>query len=554
MKWFLNILIFICIVMKHIIYKGEIVLNNYCIYLRKSRKDTEKYTLDQSDPLERHEKILLELAEKMNIQIKETYKEVVSGDTINSRPVMKKLLSEVGMKKWCGVLVIEIERLARGNTIDQGIVAQTFKLSNTKIITPIKIYDPTNEYDEEYFEFGLFMSRREYKTINRRLQRGKIQSIKEGKYVANQPPYGYKRKKIYNKKGFTLSPQKEESKVVKLIFDLYTNGEYQSKNNYKRLGASLIAQKLNQMYIPTRKGGHWSSSTIRGILKNPIYIGKIRWNFRPTLKKVENGEIKISRPKSSDGNYILHKGLHPAIINKKTFDLAQEILNKKKKTPVNNNLSIKNPLAGLIICGKCGHKMLRRPYKKNNEIKSTLICNYKHCENVSSDLNLVEQRLIEAITPWMKKYSLPSDNKILEKEYSQIKNIKNMELLLLKKRLNTLEKQMDKSYDMLEQNVYTKEEFIKRKKQTEEKIKILKLKYSILEKKDNLNLCNNNYTYKKGLMETYLSIKNPKIKNLILKEIIEKVIYTKEKGNRWDSFHDVFELKIYPKLPISDHL
>lgn len=62
-------------------------------------------------------------------------------------------------------------------------MSQTFKYSGTKIITPMKVYDPENEFDEEYFEFGLFMSRREYKTINRRLQRGRISSAKEGKFV-----------------------------------------------------------------------------------------------------------------------------------------------------------------------------------------------------------------------------------------------------------------------------------------------------------------------------------------------------------------------------------
>ena len=50
---------------------------------------------------------------------------------------------------------MEVERLARGETIDQGDVAQAFQYSDTKIITPLKTYDPTNEYDEEYFEFGV---------------------------------------------------------------------------------------------------------------------------------------------------------------------------------------------------------------------------------------------------------------------------------------------------------------------------------------------------------------------------------------------------------------
>ena len=47
-----------------------------------------------------------------------------------------------------GVLVMEVERLARGNSVDQGIIAQAFKYSNTLIITPTKTYDPQNEFDE----------------------------------------------------------------------------------------------------------------------------------------------------------------------------------------------------------------------------------------------------------------------------------------------------------------------------------------------------------------------------------------------------------------------
>ena len=63
------------------------------------------------------------------------------------------------------------------------MVSNAFQYSGAKIITPQKIYDPNNEFDEEYFEFGLFMSRREYKTINRRLQRGREISTQEGKNI-----------------------------------------------------------------------------------------------------------------------------------------------------------------------------------------------------------------------------------------------------------------------------------------------------------------------------------------------------------------------------------
>lgn len=66
------------------------------------------------------------------------YREVVSGETIADRPVMQQLLHEVESGMWDGVLVVEVERLARGDTIDQGVVSRAFQYSDTKIITPTK--------------------------------------------------------------------------------------------------------------------------------------------------------------------------------------------------------------------------------------------------------------------------------------------------------------------------------------------------------------------------------------------------------------------------------
>ena len=151
-------------------------MEQYLIYLRKSRSDLEAEAHGEGETLSRHEHTLLELAKRQHLNVTDIYREVVSGDTIAARPMMQRVLSEVEQGVWSGVLVMEVERLARGDTIDQGIIAQTFKFSGTKIITPIKTYDPDNEFDEEYFEFGLFMSRREYKIINRRLQRGRLAS------------------------------------------------------------------------------------------------------------------------------------------------------------------------------------------------------------------------------------------------------------------------------------------------------------------------------------------------------------------------------------------
>lgn len=154
-------------------------MDEYCMYLRKSRMDLDAEARGEGETLARHQAMLMELAKRQGLNIVKIYKEVVSGDSISARPQMQMLLSDLAQNKYAGVLVVEVERLARGDTIDQGIVAQAFKQSNTKIITPVKTYDPNNEYDEEYFEFSLFMSRREYKTIKRRLEAGRLAAIKE---------------------------------------------------------------------------------------------------------------------------------------------------------------------------------------------------------------------------------------------------------------------------------------------------------------------------------------------------------------------------------------
>ena len=83
-------------------------------------------------------KALMELAQKHNYDISKIFREVVSGETLSQRPQMQILLNEVENNMYDGVLVMEVERLARGNSVDQGIIAQAFKYSNTLIITPTK--------------------------------------------------------------------------------------------------------------------------------------------------------------------------------------------------------------------------------------------------------------------------------------------------------------------------------------------------------------------------------------------------------------------------------
>ena len=291
------------------------------------------------------------LAKDRGYHIAKTYYEVVSGESIAARPQIQAMLEEVNAGLYTGVLVVDLERLARGNGADQAYISQVFQFSGTQIITPSKTYDPNNEFDQEYFEFGLFMSRREYKTINRRLVRGRQSSASEGKYISSIAPYGYRRIKLEGEKGFSLEPDEQEAPVVQKIFEMYT----------QHIGTKNIANYLNDHRIPTRHGDLWTYSTISNIITNPVYMGKIRRGWKRQIKFFQDGVIKkYVKCSKNMADYDVFEGLHPALVSESVFHEVQGIrLSKCPNVKVRKDFELLNAFAGLIFCAKCGKRIGR---------------------------------------------------------------------------------------------------------------------------------------------------------------------------------------------------
>ena len=438
----------------------------YCLYLRKSRADMEAEARGEGETLARHEKLLLEVAKRGPYAVTQIYREIVSGETIAARPVVQQLLQEVEDGMWEGVLVVEVERLARGDTIDQGVMAQAFKYSNTKIITPLKVYNPADEFDEEYFEFGLFMSRREYKTINRRLVRGRNASAKEGKWVSGATPYGYERVRLKGDKGWTLRPVEEQADIVRFIFRLYTSGEDDGAGSVRKIGSYTIARRLDEMNVaPPVSASYWNDKTVQCILQNPVYIGKIRWGLKKSKKRIINNSVEIEKYTAPADEVIFVDGLHPAIVEDAVFQKAQEILNQSGPPPVPRSCAVVNPLAGLLACGKCGRSVVLRKGKRVD----MLMCANRLCDNIGSKYEYVEERLLQALASWLSDYRLEWSNKPPSEEKALL-DLKYKSLKKANTELETLRKQLDRTHDLLEQGVYDTETFLARSRSLTEKI------------------------------------------------------------------------------------
>ncbi|MEA5135676.1 MAG: recombinase family protein [Candidatus Fimivivens sp.] len=526
-------------------------MDEYAIYLRKSRADVEAESRGEGDTLLRHRQALLALAKSKSLIIGEIYSEVVSGDSIASRPMMQKLLQDVEGGRWRGVIVMEIERLARGDTLDQGIVAQTFKYTGTLIVTPNKTFDPLNEVDEEYFEFNLFMSRREYNAIKRRMVRGMQASKQEGKYICSRRPYGYERVKLKGQKGWTLEPIPREAEAVRMIFELYAYGERQPDGSIIQLGKGVIADRMDELGYPRYSEGssHWSENTIRSILGNPVYIGKIKDDWSHGVRRLSEGTVTLNRTRIDATKKVID-GLHPPIISQQLWDDVQSIVNdnRRKKASVRRNLTIKNPLVGLVVCGKCGKLMQRRP---SSSLPDALICNNRHCRQMGSYSSLVEEAVLRELRSYLGSTDWQDATKGSITTGAEQLELKRRAIDAMKTQLADLDKQIDTTFDLLERGIYDTDTFMRRSQKLNTSKADLSNKISAaVEDIDNLQQrlkTQSNLIPKiKNILEVYNQIESPADKNAILSEVIDHIVYDKNvKGRGHES---EFSIYLYLRL------
>lgn len=487
------------------------------IYLRKSRQDEEAEKRGEHETLSRHRSTLLKLAKEKNLNIIEIKEEVLSGESISYRPKMLELIDEVKRGLYDAVLVMDIDRLGRGNMQDQGLILDTFKQSRTKIITPRKTYDLSNEFDEEYSEFEAFMARKELKLITRRMQRGRIKSVEEGKFIGSNAPFGYKFE--YAGKERLLVIDDEKAEIVKIIFNMYLEG----------VGAYKISSYLNALGYKTSTGRSWYEKAVRDIIKNKIYCGYVVWN------KVER---KRNSSRKSPEREIHALGRHEPIIPEAMWNKAQNIRTKRSISPTGNDKKLTNPLAGLIKCKFCGNSMTATTstYKDVGYVKF-IVC--KSCyKNAGTRLDVLETEILNSLENILNTYKLYLYDEGAEMDNNTTKLSKHANLLKqLEKESVTLTKQKENLHDLLERGIYDIDTYLDRSKILADKIDtnkkaIEKVKIDIEDETNNSIDISEVVPKLENLLELYPVTKNAAEKNELLKNVIDSIIYYKEKNKR----------------------
>lgn len=507
-------------ILKEILKSEEILL-----YLRKSRSDDPLLTTEEV--LERHETLLNEWMEKnlgTPIPEENRFREVVSGETIADRPEFRKVLKLLESPKYKAVLVVEVSRLGRPDMEEIGRISKLFRYTNTLVITPMMTFDIANEYERDMFERELKRGNEYLEYAKKLMKRGRELSVKNGCYIAGKPVYGYNKIVITEgkKKCPTLAINEDQANIVRMIFNWYTT---------ENIGTQVVADRLNDMGISPPESERWSADTIRNIIENPTYIGKVRWNTRKGVHVVKDGEVRKTRPINKDEDSILCDGKHEALISEEVFQLAKEKRGRMHKASIAKEL--RNPFASMLYC-ECGRAMsyINSTRKQQPKGDPKLKCNgQKYCQNGSCTIDelvpFVAKILQQKIAEFEVEATQGNDDAVKAHEMfinsleRKLEDVKARELELWKAQMKPETKVPLHIVNALS------EEYEQERKETEkalEKAREQPVKKIDYEKKI--------VTFRTALDALMDDEKSVAEKNQLLKECINRVIYHRDMSER----------------------
>lgn len=459
-------------------------------YIRVSTEDQTEYSPDSQI------KIIRDYAKKNDMTIPDEYvfvDEGISGRQAEKRPAFMRMIGTAKKKPkpFDVILVYALSRFARNREdsviykrilrkelgIDLISTSQDFGSDKTSILIEALL-----EAMDEYYSIDL----------GENVKRGMTEKVSRGEPVT-APAFGY----FMQNKQYYRNP--DTAPLVKIMFEDYING----------LGYRNIAAKLNAMGSRTKRGGLWENRTVEYVLRNPVYIGKIRWNAQGWTRR-----------NYDDPNIIIVDGSHAHLITDETWQKAQDRL-IQNKLMYGKYAGLKKRsyfmLQGLVQCSSCGSTLTR-------VAGASMQCQaYAHGKcNISHSISIPK---LEAMVLAMIELNLKfSDIHLMQK--AEIKP--NDESVLIDKQLLRENQKLTRIKEAYENGVDCLEEYKTNKQKITDRIRQLEAEKPAVQPAGVQALAKNprssHQNALKMLRDTHTT---PEEKNKLLRSFVAKIILDK---------------------------
>jgi DNA invertase Pin-like site-specific DNA recombinase len=314
------------------------------LYLRMSSAKQDTSIDDQRAELRKY-------AKRHGFRIVREYiDEAISGDETRLRLGFQRMIADAPKGEFKAILCWDQDRFGRFDPLEAGYWIQPLRAAGVFLQTIAQGKIEWNDFAGRLMYSVQQEAKHSYlRDLSRNVIRGQRSAILNGNLVISRPPIGYRYvagKPIIDERG---------AQVVRQIFHDYLAGK----------STREIARSLNHDGIETHSGRPWTGSTVLAILKRETYCGVFQWSRWSISKytQVVGGELRQAPKRQRQkmpSDTIRVEDSHEPIIDRKTFDMVQsELLRRKVHTsPATQFRAF--ALSGLLLCGDCGHKMYGR--------------------------------------------------------------------------------------------------------------------------------------------------------------------------------------------------
>lgn len=352
------------------------------IYARVSTKREE-----QKNSLENQISLAERIAKEQGFTVVERYIDNgISGTGFKNRSEINRLLQDAKKKKFDVMIAKSVSRLGR-NTSKSLRLADELEQAGIRLILPEDDYDTATSKSRFMFNLKAMLAEEESAKLSERTKLGQRERARKGDYKGSLPPYGYK----IDPSTKQLVLDEVTAPIVKEIYRLYL---------HEGRGLFSIGNELMQRGVETPRstskasnaGNRWHQSTLKRILTNPVYTGKLVYCREETTNTLSKSETYKIRKKVDPENQIIIENAHPAIISEDDFQSVQLLMKKKGQSKSNGKESL---FAHIAKCADCGSGMHFKPDRR----KGAYVCGgyVKHTTSYCSSHIISEKKLLELI-------------------------------------------------------------------------------------------------------------------------------------------------------------
>ncbi len=386
-------------------------------YLRRSTDRQEQSIADQ------RAEIMRWAGENGYDVVGEFVDDAISGTSADERPGFQKMIADAQRAQFQAVIVWNSDRFSRGDVTETEYYRYLLRQANVKVLSVTEDYLARDGIDGDVLRTVRQFQNRQYSiSLSRNTLRGQISAVMAQSDPGRAAPYGYDReilapdgsvmfrirfcpgrvREAYDKdgklqaryaKGQSLKKPGKQCKarlvlsdpqrvqVVKDIFGMCLDG----------VGFASIAADLNARGIPAPCQDHWNFTTVKALLENPTYCGKLVWNRRTEAKfyRLQNGRTEERRRQAGEAkvvktpkdDWIVIPDALPAIVSKEAWEKVQVLVAKRRRAVGGaGHRNRRWLLTGVLECGDCGHRFWGDPRRKGRiEGRARVITNYYTC-------------------------------------------------------------------------------------------------------------------------------------------------------------------------------